>query len=60
MLKYEDIQESIKKLMINRRRTLIYFAEKIIMAILENANFNFTSLIDEIHIEAAAWNLSKN
>ena len=60
MLKYEDIQESIKKLMINRRRTLIYFAEKVVIAILENANFNFTSLIDKIHIEAAVWNLSKN
>ena len=43
--------------MIHRRRTLIYFAEKIVMAILEN---NFTSLIEEIHIEAAVWNLSKN
>ena len=46
--------------MINRRRTLIYFKEKIVMAILENTNFNFTSLIEEIHIEAAVWNLSKN
>ena len=46
--------------MIHRRRTLIYFAEKIVMAILENTNFNFTSPNEEIHIEAAVWNLSKN
>ena len=53
-LKYEDIQESIKELkMINRRKALIYFAEKLVMAVLENTNFNFTSLIEEIFIEVA-------
>ena len=46
--------------MINRRRTLKYFAEKIFMTILENTNFNLTSLIEEIHIEAVGWNFSKN
>ena len=51
---------SVFKLMISQRRTLIYFAEKIVMAILENTNFNFTSLMKEIHIEAVVWNLLKN
>ena len=53
-LKYEDIQESMKELiMIHRRKALIYFAEKLVMAVLENTNFNFTSLIEEIFIEVA-------
>ena len=53
-LKYEDIQESMKELiMIHRRKALIYSAEKLVMAVLENTNFNFTSLIEEIFIEVA-------
>ena len=48
------MEESIKKLiMIHQRKALIYFAEKIVMAVIENTNFNFTSLIEEILIEAA-------
>ena len=46
-LKYEDIQQSIKNL-IHRRKALIYFAEQIVIDVLENTNFNFTSLIEEI------------
>ena len=34
--------------MIHRRKGLIYFAEEIVMAVLENTNFNFMSLIEEI------------
>ena len=40
--------------MIHRRKPLIYFAEKIFMAVFENKNFKFTSLIEEILLEAAA------
>ena len=48
-LMYEDIQQSIKKLiMIYRRKALIYFAEEIIMTVFVNRNFNFTSVIEEI------------
>ena len=46
------MQERIKNF-ITPKEELIYFTEKIVMAILENANFNFTSLIEEILIEAA-------
>ena len=35
-------------IMIYRGKALIYFAEEIVMVVLENANLNFTSLIDEI------------
>ena len=34
--------------MIHRRKALIYFAEEIVIDVLENTNFNFTSLIQEI------------
>ena len=34
--------------MIHRRKALIYFAEEIVIDVLENTNFNFTSLIEEI------------
>ena len=39
--------------MIHRRKALRYFAEKIVVAVLENTNFNFTLLIEGILIEAA-------
>ena len=34
--------------MIHRRNALIYFAEEIAIDVLENTNFNFTLLIEEI------------
>ena len=37
-----------KLIMIHRRKALIYFAEEIVIDVLENTNFNFTSLIQEI------------
>ena len=37
--------------MIHRRKALKYFAEGIIMVVLENTNFNFTSLIEEIFMQ---------
>ena len=37
-----------KLIMIHRRKALICFAEEIVIDVLENSNFNFTSLIQEI------------
>ena len=46
--------------MIHRRKALIYFAEETVIDVLENTNFNFTSLIEEILMQKQPSEIFQN
>ena len=47
-------------MMIHRRKALIYFAEETVIDVLENTNFNFTSLIEEILMQKQPSEIFQN